>query len=114
MEAYKTNLQPTFVLYRSPELLKYVQEVDPTTTKALEPVKTTDCEQLSEGKLPTVKQQEKGVIDKKNLKDDYQKNITINVVKCCIREMLSKHYQKLIKKKCEKRRVPYEDLVKFI
>jgi hypothetical protein len=28
--------------------------------------------------------------------------------------MLSKNYQKLLRRRCEKRRVPYEDLMKFI
>lgn len=38
---------------------------------------------------------------KKYPKDDYQKNITINVVKCCIREIISPKYRKLIGKKCK-------------
>jgi hypothetical protein len=46
MDAFKTNLQPTFVLYRSPDLLRYVQEADPSPAKALEPVKTSEAERV--------------------------------------------------------------------
>lgn len=49
MDAYKTNLLPTFVLYRSPDLLRYVQEADPTPAKSLEPVKTTEVEPEAAG-----------------------------------------------------------------
>lgn len=42
MEAYKTNSLPTFVLYRSPDLIRYVQQADPVPAKPLEPVKPTE------------------------------------------------------------------------
>lgn len=36
------------------------------------------------------------------------------MVKCCIREMLSKNYEKILRKRCEKKRIAYEQLMKFI
>lgn len=49
MDAYKTNLLPTFVLYRSPELLRYLQDAQPIPDKLLEPAKTSEGECLREG-----------------------------------------------------------------
>lgn len=46
-------------------------------------------------------------------KDDYQKNITINVVKCCIREIISVRYRDLMKKRCERSGVTMEALFKM-
>jgi len=46
-------------------------------------------------------------------KDDYQKNITINVVKCCIREIISVRYRKLMRKRCERSGVTIDSLFKM-
>ena len=46
-------------------------------------------------------------------KDDYQKNITINVVKCCIREIISVRYRRLMRKRCERSGVTMDALFKM-
>jgi hypothetical protein len=47
-------------------------------------------------------------------KDDYQKNITINVVKCCIREIISPKYRRLLQKRCKRSGVNIEALMKMV
>ena len=82
-------MQPTLILVQSPDLLKYIESIESCFEKPLEPVKTNDEEVQKEEKdipgdfMPPLLTQ--GLSQKKYLKDDYQKNITINVVKCCIR-----------------------------
>lgn len=96
MATYKMSMQPTLILVQSPDLLKYIESIESSFEKPLEPIKINDEDDKREEKnipgdfMPPLLQQ--GLSQKKYLKDDYQKNITINVVKCCIREMLSKNY----------------------
>lgn len=42
MDAYKTNYLPTFVLYKSPDFLKYIEEAEVFTEKPLEVALTRD------------------------------------------------------------------------
>lgn len=96
MATHKMSLQPTLILVQSPDLLKYIESIEPSFEKRLQSIKTTDEDLKLQEKeigrdfvLSPLAQQHS---HKRYLKDDYQKNITINVVKCCIREMLSKNY----------------------
>jgi hypothetical protein len=115
MNAYKTNSLPTLILIKSQALYQYLESTEVDAWKPSETVRT-DVEEIKKEAVIEVKE---SIIDnptpiRKSLKDDYQKNITINVVKCCIKEMLSKNYQKLLQKRCEKKQVSYEKLIKFI
>lgn len=47
-------------------------------------------------------------------KDDYQKNITINVVKCCIREILSSRYKNLLRRQCLRGGTTLEALTQMV
>lgn len=95
---YKPNLQNTFILFQSQESLQ-LQGQPPAPPSSLLPNGNTPADLPSKKKYP---------------KDDYQKNITINVVKCCIREMLSARYRRLIDRRCCKLRVSYEEVGKLV
>lgn len=47
-------------------------------------------------------------------KEDYQKNILINVIKCCIRMIVHRKYYRKLKKICTLKKIDLKDLINFV
>ena len=91
-----------------------IEESQPSQEVKREESPLAEEEKSNERELPD---QEGSLISSKRKrypKDDYQKNITINVVKCCIRELLCQKYRRLLEKRCEKEGIRFDELKRMV
>ena len=99
-------------------MTNYIIIPAPPMRPLLEPLTPSPMKEEEGGGSSQEKANEENVINpggtslsvkrKRYPKDDYQKNITINVVKCCIREILCYKYKRLLEKRCDKGGVSFE------